>query len=65
MKLLHFLLPSLSNYFTLWGGGGSGGASIKLIEAADLGATITATIGTGGVGQSAGVGIAGATSSFP
>jgi hypothetical protein len=25
MKLLHFLLPSLSNYFTLWGGGGSGG----------------------------------------
>jgi hypothetical protein len=46
------------------GGGGSGGASIKLIEAADLGATITATIGTGGVGQSAGIGIAGATSSF-
>jgi len=46
------------------GGGGSGGASIKLIEAADLGATITATIGTGGVGQSSNNGIAGATSSF-
>ncbi len=25
MKLLHFLLPSLSNYFTLWGGGGDSG----------------------------------------
>jgi len=46
------------------GGGGSGGASIKLIEAAALGATITATIGTGGVGQSSNNGIAGATSSF-
>jgi hypothetical protein len=27
MKLLHFLLPSLSNYFTLWGGGSGGGGS--------------------------------------
>jgi hypothetical protein len=25
MKLLHFLIPALSNYFTLWGGGSSGG----------------------------------------
>jgi hypothetical protein len=25
MKLLHFLVPALSNYFTLWGGGGSKG----------------------------------------
>jgi len=27
MKLLHFLVPSLSNYFTLWGGGSGGGSS--------------------------------------
>jgi hypothetical protein len=25
MKLLHFLIPALSNYFTLWGGGSGGG----------------------------------------
>jgi hypothetical protein len=25
MKLLHFLIPALSNYFTLWGGGGDSG----------------------------------------
>ena len=25
MKLLHFIIPALSNYFTLWGGGSSGG----------------------------------------
>lgn len=27
MKLLHFLVPALSNYFTFWGGGGSGGGT--------------------------------------
>jgi len=27
MKLLHFLIPALSNYFTLWGGGSGGGES--------------------------------------
>ena len=27
MKLLHFLIPALSNYFTLWGGGSGGGGS--------------------------------------
>ena len=50
---------------TSGGGGGAGGTSIKLIDGANVGATETVTIGTGGAG---GVGMndgtAGGTSSF-
>ena len=35
MKLLHFLIPALSNYFTLWGGGGSGGGTSKTTNELD------------------------------
>jgi hypothetical protein len=35
MKLLHFLLPSLSNYFTLWGGGSGGGGSSETKQQLD------------------------------
>jgi hypothetical protein len=46
------------------GGGGGGGTAIKVIAAASLGDTETATVGAGGTGVSAGTGNTGGTSSF-
>lgn len=45
-------------------GGGGGGCSIKVIEAASLGATETATVGAKGTGTNGGAGTGGGTSSF-
>ncbi len=49
---------------SIGGGGAAGGASIKTIEAASLGATETVTVGAGGAAVSNAVGNAGGTSSF-
>lgn len=46
------------------GGGGGGGTAVKVIAAASLGTTETATVGTGGAGSSGGNGATGGTSSF-